>query len=163
MSIDLIPSILTLILGLGLGTFVGWIVTRTVFAERLKAHQGSESRLREAFQALSAEALRSNNNAFLTLAESRLREARTQAVSDIDARKQAIENLLAPMAKTLDQVDREIKDSERRRVEASAQLLQGIVSLDTARQRLPDETPRLTDTLKRPVVRRRSGALQLKR
>jgi DNA recombination protein RmuC len=163
MSIDLIPSILTLILGLGLGTLVGWIVTRTVFAERLKAHQSAESRLREAFKALSADALRSNNDAFLTLAESRLREARTQAASDIDARKQAIENLLAPMAKTLDQVDREIKDSERRRVETSAQLLQGIVSLDTAGQSLRDETRRLTDALKRPGVRGRWGELQLKR
>jgi hypothetical protein len=52
-----------------------------------------------------------------SLAETRLREARTEAAADIDARKKAIEDLLAPMAKTLEQVDREIKDSERRRVE----------------------------------------------
>jgi DNA recombination protein RmuC len=163
MPITLISSIITLILGLGLGALIGWIATRTVFAERLKTHQDGESRLREAFQALSADALRTNNEAFLTLAESRLREARTQTTSDIDQRKKAIEDLLAPMARTLEQVDREVKDAERRRVESGAQLLQRIVSLDTAGQSLRDETRRLTDALKRPGVRGRWGELQLKR
>ena len=37
------------------------------------------------------------------------------------------------MSKTLDHVDREIKDSERRRVESGAQLMQRIASLDTDR------------------------------
>src|SRR5437867_4400532 len=163
MSITLIPSIITLILGLGLGALIGWIATRTVFAERLKAQQDGELRLRDAFQALSADALRTNNEAFLALAESRLREARTEATSDIDARKKAIEDLLAPMARTLDQVDREIRDAERRRAESGAQLLQRLVSLDTAGQSLRDETRRLTDALKRPGVRGRWGELQLKR
>ena len=67
------------------------------------------------------------------------------------------------MAKTLEQVDREIKDSERRRVESGAQLMQRIASLDTAGQGLRDETRRLTDALKRPGVRGRWGELQLKR
>src|SRR5438093_2265386 len=163
MPIDPYTSIITLILGVGIGALIGWVATRTVFAERLKAQQDGELRLRDAFQALSADALRTNNEAFLALAESRLREARTEATSDIDARKKAIEDLLAPMARTLDQVDREIKDAERRRVESGAQLLQRIVSLDTAGQSLRDETRRLTDALKRPGVRGRWGELQLKR
>src|SRR4029453_2444792 len=163
MPINLIPSIITLILGLGLGALIGWIATRTVFAERLKLHQDGESRLREPLQAPSAQALRTNNETFLTLAESRLREARSQAASDIDQRKKAIEDLLTPMARTLEQVDREVKDAERRRVESGAQLLQRIVSLDTAGQSLRDETRRLTDALKRPGVGGRWGELQLKR
>ena len=67
------------------------------------------------------------------------------------------------MAKTLDQVDREIKDAERRRLESGAQLMQKIASLDTAGQNLREETRRLTDALKRPGVRGRWGELQLKR
>jgi DNA recombination protein RmuC len=134
-----------------------------VHAERLKAYQSAETRLREAFQALSADALKTNNEAFLVLAETRLRDARTEAASDIDARKTAIENLLKPMATTLDRVDREIKDADRRRVESGAQLMQTIASLDTAGQSLRDETRRLTDALKRPGVRGRWGELQLKR
>jgi DNA recombination protein RmuC len=166
-----------LVFGVALGALVGWLAARAtqtrlkteleteraVHAERLKAHADADAKLRETFQALSAEALKTNNEAFLDLAESRLREARTEATSDIDARKKAIENLLAPMAKTLDQVDREIKDAERRRLESGAQLMQKIVSLDTAGQSLRDETRRLTDALKRPGVRGRWGELQLKR
>jgi DNA recombination protein RmuC len=177
MSIDPLTLVITLILGLAIGVTIGWLVSRpaqarlrteidkerAVHAERLKAYHDAESKLRDAFQALSADALKTNNEAFLQLAESRMREARTEAAGDIDARKKAIEDLLAPMAKTLEQVDREIKDAERRRVESSAQLLQRIASLDTAGQGLRDETRRLTDALKRPGVRGRWGELQLKR
>ena len=177
MSIDLVAAVITLVLGLAIGALVGWLACRpahsrlryalekdrAVHAERLKAFSEAEDKLRDAFQALSADALKTNNEAFLSLAETRLREARTQAATDIDARKKAIEDLLAPMAKTLEHVDREIKDSERRRAETGAQLMQRIVSLDTAGQSLRDETRRLTDALKRPGVRGRWGELQLKR
>jgi len=177
MSIDPLTVVITLIVGLAIGVVVGWLASRpaqarlltelekdrAVHAERLKAHQEADAKLRDTFQALSADALKANNETFLSLAESRLREARTQATGDIDARKKAIEDLLTPMAKTLEQVDREIKDSERRRVESGAQLMQKIASLDTAGQSLRDETRRLTDALKRPGVRGRWGELQLKR
>jgi DNA recombination protein RmuC len=177
MSIDPLTLVIALILGLVIGVTIGWLLSRpaqtslrteldkerAVHAERLTAYHDAESKLRDAFQALSADALKTNNEAFLLLAETRMREARTEAAGDIDARKKAIEDLLAPMAKTLEQVDREIKDSERRRVESGAQLMQRIASLDTAGQGLRDETRRLTDALKRPGVRGRWGELQLKR
>jgi DNA recombination protein RmuC len=171
------PVVLMLIAALAIGALVGWLAARpahaqaqaalaterAVHAERLRAYEDAELTFRNAFQALSAEALKTNNQAFLDLAESRLREARTEATSDIDARKKAIEELLAPMARTLEQVDREIKDSERHRVETGARLFEKIVSLDLTGQRLRDETRRLTDALKKPGVRGRWGELQLKR
>ena len=163
MFIELLPSIITLIVGVVMGVLIGWLATRAVCADRAVASQRAEGRFREAFQALSADALKTNNEAFLTLAEMRLREARTEATGDIDARKTAIENLLAPMVKTLEDMDREIKDAERRRVESGAQLLQKIATLDAVGQNLRDETRRLTDALKRPGVRGRWGELQLKR
>jgi DNA recombination protein RmuC len=136
---------------------------RAGHGERLQAYQAAQGALRDAFQSLSAEALQTNNRAFLDLAESRLREARSEAASDIDARKKAIEGLLSPLAKTLEQVDRELKESERRRIESGAQLLQRIASLDQAGQSLQTETRRLVDALKRPGVRGRWGEIQLKR
>jgi DNA recombination protein RmuC len=177
MTIDIVLVAVTLILGLVIGAMAGWLASRpaharlqsaiererAVHAERLKAYDEAEARLRDAFQAMSAEALKSNNQQFLDLAESRLREARTEAASDIDTRRKAIEDLLAPMARTLEQVDREIKDSERRRLQTGSELMERIASLDTAGQSLRDETRRLTDALKRPGVRGRWGELQLKR
>jgi DNA recombination protein RmuC len=177
MPIELTAVAITLILGLAVGGVLGWLASRpaisrlqlalekdrAVHAERLRAYGDAEAKLRDAFQALSADALKTNNEAFLSLAETRLREARAEAAGDIDARKKAIEDLLAPMARTLEEVDREIKDAERRRAENGAQLMQRIASLDTAGQSLRDETRRLTDALKRPGVRGRWGELQLKR
>src|SRR6267143_3374639 len=177
MSIEFPAIVITLAVGLAIGAMVGWLASRpvrtrlrielekdrAVHGERLNAYNDAETKLRDAFQALSADALNANNQAFLSLAETRLREARTEATTDIDTRKKAIEDLLAPLQKTLDQVDREIKDAERRRIETGAQLMQKIVSLDTAGQGLREETRRLTDALKRPGVRGRWGELQLKR
>jgi DNA recombination protein RmuC len=138
-----------LVVGIALGVFIGWF--------------GARSSLRDAFRALSAEALKSNNESFLHLAESRLREARTEAASDVDARKRAIEQLLSPMKTTLEQVEREIKDSEHHRLQTSAELLHKLASLDSVGQTLRSETARLVDALKRPGVRGRWGELQLKR
>ena len=177
MAIDIVPIGVTLILGLAIGAVIGWLSSRpgyarlrsalasdrAVHAERLKAYGEAETRLRDAFQAMSAEALKCNNQQFLDLAESRLREARTEAASDIEARKKSSEDLLAPMARTLEQVDREIEDSERRRLQTGTELMERIAALDTAGQTLREETRRLTDALKRPGVRGRWGELQLKR
>lgn len=176
MPIETLQS-LWLIVALALGVLLGWLAARpaqmraqtelekerAVHAERLRSFQDAQSTLRDTFQSLSAEALRSNNRTFLDLAETRLREARSQAATDIDARKRAIEDLLSPLARTLDAVDREIKESERRRAETGAQLLQRIATLDSAGQALRQETTRLVDALKRPGVRGRWGELQLKR
>ncbi len=172
-----VTSLLLLTVGLAVGALIGWLLARpdvarlqaelnkrdAVHAERLKAYQDADAKFREAFQALSAEALKNNNEQFLSLAETKLGQARSEATADIDARKKAIEDLLAPMAKTLEQVDREIKDSGRRQAESGNQLLHTIASLDVAGQKLRDETRRLTDALKRPGVRGRWGELQLKR
>src|SRR3989440_4023906 len=138
-----------LVVGIALGVFVGWF--------------GARSTLRDTFQALSAEALKSNHETFLHLAESRLREARVETTADVEERKRAIEHLLTPMKTTLEQVEREIKESERHRLQAGTELLNKLASLDTVGQTLRTETARLVDALKRPGVRGRWGELQLKR
>jgi DNA recombination protein RmuC len=169
--------LLSVAVGVVAGALVTWLAARpvqvrlradldqerAVHAERLKAYEEAEATLRDAFRALSAEALKTNNQAFLDLAETRLHDAQTEAAADIEARKKAIETLLTPLAKTLDQVDREIKESERRRLRDGAQLVQQIASLDTVGKELRGETARLVDALKRPGVRGRWGELQLKR
>jgi len=177
MAIEPLSLITLLSIGLVTGVVIGWLAAsraqsrlrtelekeRAIHAERLRAYEEAGAKLRETFQALSADALKSNNEQFLSLAQTRLQQTRTETAADIDARRKAIEGLLAPMQKTLEQVDREIKDAERRRVESGATLLEKIASLDSTGQNLREETRRLTDALKRPGVRGRWGELQLKR
>lgn len=172
-----VTLLLVLTIGLALGSLVGWLATRpaqsrlqtelekerAVHAERLKAYEDAQTQLRDAFSALSTEALKQNNEQFLSLAQTRLQQARSEAKADIDARKQSIESLLAPMAKTLEQVDREIKESEKRRIASGATLIEKIGALDAMGQDLRGETQRLVNALKRPGVRGRWGELQLKR
>jgi len=148
-SIEPLILVTLLAVGLAIGVIAGVLLARTG--------------LRDTFHALSAEALKNNNEQFLALAQTKLQQTKTEAAADIDARKKAIEDLLSPMHKTLEQMDREIKDAERRRIESGAQLIQKIASLDSMGQNLRDETRRLTDALKRPGVRGRWGELQLKR
>ncbi len=148
-----------------IAAFVGVLVAFAiglVFGKSM-ARPASEAALRDTFHAISAEALKNNNEAFLSLAETKLREVRTAAAADIEQRKTAIAHLLEPMQKTLGDVDREIKESERRRIQSSAELIQRITSLDTAGKDLRSETGKLVDALKRPGVRGRWGELQLKR
>jgi DNA recombination protein RmuC len=170
-------ALLTTVVALGVGAVLGWFAARSrqtrleidlareraVHAERLKAFEEARATLRAEFDSLSRDALSRNTREFLTLAETRFNQARTEATGDIDARKKAIEDLLAPMKTTLEHVDREIQESERRRIQSGTQLLERIVSLDTVGQNLREETRRLTDALKRPGVRGRWGELQLKR
>jgi DNA recombination protein RmuC len=175
--IDAFSLVAVLAIVLAIGALVGWLAgrpglarlagelerERASVAERERVHAQTDARLRETFQALSAEALKTNNRAFLDLAETRLREARSEASADLEARKLAVENLLTPLAKTLDRVDHEIRESERRRVESATTLVERITALDAAGQELRRETVRLVDALKRPGVRGRWGELQLKR
>ena len=177
MTIEAIVLVSILAVGVAIGALVGWLASRpaharlqtelekdrAVHAERLSAYQDAEAKLRDAFCALSSEALKNNNEQFLSLAETKLHQARTEAAADIEARKKSIEELLAPMAKTLEHVDREIKESERRRIETGATLIEKIAALDTMGQDLRGQTQRLVDALKRPGVRGRWGELQLKR
>jgi DNA recombination protein RmuC len=170
-------ELIYLTIGLVVGAVATWLVGRPVLArmraqvdsdralhaERLKTYADAEARFRDAFASLSAQALNKNNETFLHLAETRLKQARTEAAVDIDARKKAIDDLLAPMAKTLERVDHEIQDAERRRVQDGASLLQRVASLDAMGKDLQAETRRLVDALKRPGVRGRWGELQLKR
>ena len=162
---------------LAMGALVGWLAgrpatarlqaaldtERTARAAQERIWTQAELAFREAFSSLSAKALNENNAAFLQLAETRLRQARTEAVADVDARKKAIEDLLSPMAKTLERVDAEVRDAERRRHSESAELLQRMALLDGNSRDLQAETRRLVDALKRPGVRGRWGEIQLKR
>ena len=104
------PSTIVLAgLALVVGLLIGWLAARPT-AARLEAQleqeraahaaqrqtwQQAEDSFRDAFASLSAQALSRNSEAFLQLAETRLKQARVEAAADVDARKQAIEDLLA--------------------------------------------------------------------
>src|ERR1041385_8332450 len=75
-----------------------------------------------AFQALSADALARNNQAFLELAKATLAQTQEAARGDLDKRQQAIGEIVAPVRASLDKVDSRIQELEKARAGAYAGL-----------------------------------------
>jgi DNA recombination protein RmuC len=132
-------------------------------AAALDAERSGEARLREAFRALSADALAHNNEAFVQLAEARLKEAGAAASGDLSQRQQAIEGLVAPLRETLGKVETQIREVERGREGAYASLLQQVATMRQTSEQLRTETAQLVAALRAPQVRGRWGEMQLRR
>ncbi len=123
----------------------------------------AERQLADAFNALSAEALARNNQAFLDLATQNLKLFQETAKGELAARQQAVEGLGKPLAGELAKLSSQTQALEKARAESYGQLTEQVKGLLTAQQDLRGETGRLVNALRRPEVRGRWGEVQLKR
>jgi DNA recombination protein RmuC len=131
--------------------------------EKLGLLQANETQLREAFQALSAEALRRNNQSFLELAKASMGEFQQGAVGDLERRQQAIETLVQPIRASLEQVGAKLAEVERQRIGHYATLTEQVQALAKTQLQLQSETGNLVKALRAPSVRGRWGEIQLRR
>jgi DNA recombination protein RmuC len=132
-------------------------------AEKLAIVDRATEELREAFQALAADALRSNNQSFLQLAKASLERFQGEAKGDLEARQKAVENLVAPIKESLDKVDNQIQQLEKDRSQAYGTLTEQVQSLIGTQKALQAETGNLVKALRTPAVRGRWGEIQLRR
>jgi DNA recombination protein RmuC len=180
------PSSLLLGLAIGavIGVLAGWLAARTRLPAlreeraRLTAELDAERRaradkaalldraevtLRDAFASLSAEALRQNNQSFLTLAKTRLGEIERAAATDLDLRQRAVDELVRPLKEALTRVDDTLHQVEKERLSSYAGLLEQVRGMARAHQLLQAETGNLVKALRAPHVRGRWGEIQLRR
>jgi len=136
---------------------------RKTAEEKLALVTRASEDLKNAFQALSAEALKSNNQSFLALATESLKRFQSQAQGDLDQRKQAVEALVTPIKDSLTKVDQQIQAIENSRREAYGSLTQQVQSLVQTQEKLQSETGNLVKALRTPNVRGRWGEIQLRR
>jgi len=136
---------------------------RRAAAEKLAVLEDARRQLSDAFQALSAEALKSNNRAFLELAKETLEKHQATAKGDLETRRQAIEQMVKPIAESLDKVDRQIQELEKTRAGAYAGLSEQVKGMSDAQSRLQAETAALVNALRAPKTRGRWGEIQLQR
>jgi DNA recombination protein RmuC len=136
---------------------------RRASAEKLRLLEDAEIKLREAFAALSSDALRQNNQSFLDLARASLTEFQHSARTDLEGRHKAIEDLVQPLKDTLTQVGGKLEEVERNRVGTHSALAEQLRSLHHAQHTLQIETGRLVQALRSPNVRGQWGELQLRR
>jgi DNA recombination protein RmuC len=132
-------------------------------AEKRALLDSAEQKLADAFNALSAQALKSNNQAFLDLARQNLATFQETAKGELAARQQAVEGLVKPLAETLEKLAAQQLEMEKTRAGAYASLTEQVKGLLTAQQDLRSETGRLVSALRRPEVRGRWGEVQLRR
>jgi DNA recombination protein RmuC len=93
-------------------------------SEKLELLDQAEQKLREAFQALSAEALDKNNQSFLRLARTSLQEYQTTAVNELEKRQGAFDGLVKPIRESLEKVEAKLHEVEKERVESNATLFE---------------------------------------
>lgn len=131
--------------------------------EKLAVLDEAKTVLLDSFKALSADALKSNNQAFLDLARANLEKLRSQANNDLEIRRKAVEGLVSPIQTSLAEVTRQIRELETARAEAYGSLTEQVKSLALSQERLQSETGNLVKALRKPQVRGRWGEIQLKR
>ncbi len=131
--------------------------------QRGLAFNEATQRMEEAFRALSAEALRANNQTFLEIAQERMARSAEGAKADLDAKEKSILNLVGPLKEKLAAVDSKIGELEKNRVGAYEGLRSLMGAMDESQRALRMETANLVKALQSPVVRGRWGEIQLRR
>ncbi len=150
------------------------VESRTVAETRLQEVQTSlekekqlleEARVKlaDTFAALSAEALKSNNQAFIALAESRFETIQAQARGELAMRQEAIDTTIGPLKHALDRYETQIREMEKSRQTAYGSLEEQLRNLVEVGQRLQRETGNLVTALRTPQVRGRWGEMTLRR
>ncbi len=131
--------------------------------EKLAILSEAKINLSDAFKALSADALKSNNQTFLEVAKSTFEKLKDGADQDLHKRQVAIDQVVKPVREGLEKFDQKIQALEKARVGAYEGLNQQVKSLIDSQIQLRSETTNLVNALRKPQVRGRWGEIQLKR
>jgi DNA recombination protein RmuC len=136
---------------------------RAAATDKLALLESAERKLREAFEALSAEALRRNSQSFLELAKASMGEFQKGATGELESRQRAIADLVEPIRASLQQVGAKLDEVEKQRIGHYATLSEQVKALAQTQLHLQAETGNLVKALRAPSVRGRWGEIQLRR
>jgi len=138
------------------GFAAGWLL-----ASRSRAT--NHHQLRDSFQALAADALKSSTDEFLKLADQKIGNVHKEAAAELGRRQQHLDTLVAPIRDTLAQVDAKLREVEKSRVDDSASVRTMLSLVGQTQQQLQLETQNLVRALRSPGVRGRWGEVQLRK
>lgn len=131
--------------------------------EKLALLESAQTKLSDAFRALSAEALKSNNESFITLARGTFEKLQATAAGDLEKREKAVEQMISPVKEALAKFDKNVTEIEKARIGAYEGLSQQVKGLHELHSQLRGETSNLVRALGTPRVRGRWGEIQLRR
>jgi DNA recombination protein RmuC len=132
------------------------------FQEKEAALTTLRGEIEREIKALASEALKGNQDSFLKLANEVFEKHTRTSASEVEQKRQAIEALLAPMAKTLEEYRKSLSDLERARLEAYAGLANELKNVAQTQSAVRAETSKLVNALRAaPKTRGRWGEHQL--
>ncbi len=130
--------------------------------ERLETVNDAQERLSASFKALSAEALQSSMTQLAEMSRAQLQAAQAQANGELDKRRHAVEQLVAPLKEQLGRVDAQLMHLDQERRESRGRLEAQLRSLNETGERLRTETGALVTALRKPNTRGQWGQMQLR-
>jgi len=136
---------------------------RIAVNEKIELLEDMRNNMVDSYKAISANALRENNQTFLDLAKTTLSKYMEAAKGDFNMRSKEVKNIVVPIKDSLDKYDQHIQAMERSREKAYGGLSQQVYSLIETQQTLQKETGNLVKALRVPHVRGRWGEITLKR
>jgi DNA recombination protein RmuC len=141
--------------------------TRDLYAQNLRSAKEGQDKalldLREAFKALSADALKQNAPQFLQLASEKLAQFQESAKGDLGQRQQAIATLVQPLKEQLETYQKRLQQSETAQAAALGEVKKQIEGLAQNSQALSSETLQLRLVLSSNQARGRWGEETLRR
>jgi DNA recombination protein RmuC len=140
---------------------------RTLHEQALREAKDGQAKaiddLREAFRALSAEALQKTQPEFLRLANETLGKFQESAKGDLKERQQAIATLIEPLKQQLETYQRRLQQSETAQSATLGEVKQQLETLAQQSQTLSTETFQLRKVLSSNQARGRWGEETLRR
>lgn len=138
-----------ILIGIFAGGLIVWLITRS------RASDPTEG-LKDTFKAVSAEALESNQQLFINLAQQTLKTVLEEAKGDLGKRQEAIDGMIKPLQQALSRYEAQIQELEKTRKQDYGGLQKHLESLTKV-------TASLDTALKTPQIRGQWGQVQLKR
>jgi DNA recombination protein RmuC len=176
-----ITIVVLVIAALAAGSLLSWVLVRSHWAvklavmtanfdmaeKKLEAQSlfitNSEKAMKDAFGSLAADALHQNNQAFVTLAESKLSEKVTEAKGILDGKEKAIDGLVKPLTDSLNKMDTKINELEIKREGAYSSINTLLDGMHKSAQALDKGTQSLVSALKSSSTRGKYGEIGLRR
>lgn len=119
--------------------------------------------LRDAFKALSADALKATAPEFLRLAEQSFGRFQEAAKGDLDKRQESIKVLVEPLKQQLDNYQKRLQQSEMTQADTLGKVKEQLTALAASSQSLAAETAQFRSVLKSNQARGRWGEETLRR
>jgi DNA recombination protein RmuC len=139
------------------------LAQRENLAEQRRLLDDAQTKLKEAFQSLAGEALQASSRQFIDLAKARFDSLQKEAEGDLEQRKVAIQGMVDPLGKALNELRAEVGRVESARQEAYGGLRAEVQLLVTTSKELRQETGGLVSSLKQPQIKGKWGELTLRR